>query len=72
VRAGQVGCGDNVEHPKGLFLGEEEEEEAGEEVEGLAVAYFRAVEGESAENAAEGAEQGGFFCDGGGDAGIAG
>lgn len=51
--AGKVDGGDMVEHPKGSFFGEKEQEEAGQEVEGLAVADFGAVEGEGAEDAAK-------------------
>ena len=38
VSAGEVVGGDEVEHPEGFGFGQEEQEEAGEEVEGLAVA----------------------------------
>ncbi len=44
VRAGQVDGRDDDEHPEGFFFGHEEEEEAGEEVEGLAVADAWVVE----------------------------
>ncbi len=58
--AGEVDGGDDVEHPEGFFLGEEEQEEAGEEVQGLAVADAGGVVGEGAEDAAEGGQDGGF------------
>lgn len=65
VRAREVGRGDDVEEDKGFFFVfvEKEEEEAGDEVEGLAVADGRVVDGEGLEDAAEGFEDGcfGFF-----------
>ena len=60
VRAGQVARGDDVEEPEGFFLGQKEQEQAGEEVQRLAVADAGMVDGEGAEDAAEGGEQGGF------------
>ena len=44
VRAGEVDRRDDDQHPEGFFLGHEEEEQAGEEVEGLAVADARVVD----------------------------
>lgn len=52
--SGQVGRGDDVQHPKGVFFREEKQEEAGDEVQALAVADAGAVKGESAEDVAEG------------------
>lgn len=54
--SGEVGRGDDMEHPKGLFFGEEEQEEAGYEVQALAVANARTVKGESTEDIAEGVQ----------------
>lgn len=66
VGSWEDGGGDDVQHPEGLFFGEEEEEEAGEEVEGLAVADFGMVDCEGLEDAAEGGKQrsfvGGLLC----------
>ena len=57
MRAGEVVGGDDVEHPEGFYFGEEEEEEASEEVERLAVTNSGGVEGEGLEDTAEGGEK---------------
>ena len=58
--SGEVGGGDNMEHPESLFLGEEEEEKTGNEVKALAVADSRGVKGESAQDVTEGDKQKGL------------
>ena len=65
VRAGKVDRCDDAEHDEGfLFVFvEEEQEESGEEVEGLAVADVWVVDGESLEDTAEGAQDRGFGVD---------
>ena len=51
--SGEVGCGDDMEHPEGLFFREKEKEETCYKIKALAVADARAMEGESAEDVAE-------------------
>ena len=58
--SGQVGRGDDVEHPKGVFFREEKQEETDYKVQALAVADAGAVKGESAEHVAEGVQEWGF------------
>jgi len=60
VGPGEVGRRDNVEHPKGVFFREEEQEEAGDEIQALAVADAGVVEGESPEDIAEGVQDWGL------------
>lgn len=62
MRARQVLGRDDVEQDKGLFFVfvQEEQQQAGDEVEGLAVADSGVVEGEGLEDAAEGTDDGWF------------